>query len=38
MNIDNFAKEQVIRTLEYKLPNDFNTFEEYCDLNCFDII
>lgn len=37
MNIDNFAKEQVIRTLKYKLPNDFNTFEEYCDLNSFDI-
>ena len=37
MNIDKFAKEQIICTLKYKLPNGFNTFEEYCDLNCFDI-
>ena len=37
MNIDKFAKEQIICSLEYKLPNEFNTFEEYCDLNCFDI-
>ena len=27
MNIDKFAKEQIICSLEYKLPNEFNVIK-----------